>query len=87
LCTGIVKTLGDCEDIPVEWYSEQDAKKCLLNKRSATKQQTIDVISKLYQVEWGKHKYFNEAVADAMAVFHVAFTTSEIIRFLMNEPK
>jgi Holliday junction resolvasome RuvABC endonuclease subunit len=80
IVTGIVQTIADVLDLPVEWYSEGDAKKHLLHKRSATKNETITAISKIYEVPWRKVKYIDEAVADAMAVYHVARNQSAIIK-------
>ena len=72
-------TLG----LPLEWYSEGDAKKHLLNKRSATKNETVDCIIKVYGKKWSTGiKYKDEAVADALAVFHVAEATSPALKHL-----
>lgn len=77
---GILQTLADVLQLPVEWYSEGDAKKHLLNKRSATKEETINAISQHYLVNWFNIKYKDEAVADAMAIYHVARSQSSILR-------
>lgn len=81
----IVQTISDCLGIAVEFYSEQDSKKCLLNKKSATKQETIDAITLLYQVPWANVKYKDEAVADAIAVYHVALHQSTVLKFFKNK--
>ena len=80
IVTGIVQTIADTLELPVEWYSEGDAKKHLLHKRSATKNETITAISKIYTVPWRNVKYIDEAIADAMAVYHVAAYQSSILR-------
>ncbi len=72
LVTGIAQTLSDVLHIPIDWFSEADAKKCLLNKKSATKKETIDAIDKIYKVQWTGVKYKDEAIADALSVYHVA---------------
>lgn len=79
--TGITQTISDCLNIPVEWYSEQDSKKCVLHKKSATKQEMIDAITKLYDVPWTGVKYKDEAIADAIAVYHTASKQSDVIKY------
>jgi Holliday junction resolvasome RuvABC endonuclease subunit len=78
----IIQTISDCFDIAVEFYSEQDSKKCLLGKKSATKQETIDAIAKLYDVKWTGIKYKDEAVADAIAIHYVASKQSTTLKML-----
>jgi len=85
IVTAIMQTMSDCLGIPVEYYSEGDSKKCLLGKLSATKQETVDAIAKLYDVPWTGITYRDEAVADAIAVFHVACEQSTTIRVLKNK--
>jgi len=83
ICLGVVQTLADSLHIGVEWYSEGDCKKCLLGKRSASKDETIQAIKKLYPaVPFTGTKYIDEAVADAMAVFHYAMKNSNVLRLL-----
>lgn len=82
MTVGIIQTLADCLKLPVEWYSEMDAKKCLLNKRSATKQETINAIDKNYPfTPWTYIKYKDEAVADALAIHHVACQQSNVLKY------
>jgi Holliday junction resolvasome RuvABC endonuclease subunit len=71
MVAGIIVAVAECMDIPFEGYSEQDAKKAVLSKRSATKEDMIDAISALYDIDWTETKYVDEAVADAMAIYHV----------------
>lgn len=82
IVTGIIQTLGDSANIPVEWYSEADAKKSVLNKRSATKIEMIDAIKRLYPHTFTGVQYKDEAVADALAVYHVAAQTSPLVKML-----
>jgi Holliday junction resolvasome RuvABC endonuclease subunit len=79
---GILQTIAETENIAIEWYSEADAKQCLLGKQSATKKEMIDVITKLYEVPWTGIGYKDEAVADCLAVFHVAREQSSMIRMM-----
>lgn len=78
----IVQTISDCLNIGVEWYSEGDSKKCLLGKNSATKQETVDAIKKLYDVSWTGKKYKDEAVADALAVHYCASKQSPTLKMM-----
>jgi len=83
---GAVAALGtaiaDCLGIPIEWYSEGDCKKELLGKISATKEETIEGIKQFYDVKWTGIKYKDEAIADSLAVFHVARENSPTISYL-----
>lgn len=82
MVTAMIQTIADCKDIPVEWYSEAESKKCVLGKRSATKKEMIDAITKLYPVPWKKVKYADEAIADAIAVYHTAIDLSPTLKLL-----
>ena len=77
---GIMQTMADCKGLPIDWYGESDAKKHLLNKRSATKEETIKAISKIYNIPWTGVKYKDEAIADAMAIYHVAKSQSPLLK-------
>lgn len=79
---GIQQTISDCLGIPVEWFSEKDAKTALAGRSSLTKKETIERIDKLYNVEWHGTKWENEAVADALAIFHVATQQSNVIKMM-----
>lgn len=82
ITAGIAQTIADCLGLSIEWYSEGDAKNNLLGKRSATKKEIIDAISAHYKVPWTKVKYRDEAVADAMAIYHLAQEQSSVIKFM-----
>lgn len=83
--TGLVSCFAVVNELPIEWYSEGDAKKHLLNKRSATKKETQNCIIKYYGKEWiSGTKYKDEAVADALAVFHIAKDTSPALKHSYN---
>ncbi len=79
----ILQTLSDALKIPIEWYSEADAKKAVLGKRSSTKQEMVDTIKELYLVGWTYKKYKDEAVADALAIHHVAKQQSSVIQYFI----
>ena len=82
ICIGIIQTLADSLDVGVEWYSEQDSKKCVLGKKAATKHDMIEAIDNLYMVKWKNVKYSDEAVADALAVHYVASKQSPILKLI-----
>lgn len=82
ICLGIMQTLSDVLKIGVEWYGEEDAKKCVLHKKSATKAEMISAIGELYKIRWTWIKYKDEAVADALAIHYVATQQSNTLKFL-----
>jgi len=80
---GIVQTMADLLSLPIEYYSEQDSKKELLGKKSATKTETIVAIGKLYGHSFlTGTKYIDEAVADALAVHYVANQQSPMLKMM-----
>lgn len=81
--TDKVQTIGDCLNIPVEWYSENDAKKHLFDTRKVTKEEMIDKIKSLYEVTWLRSKARNSGLADAIAVYHFAKEYSPTLKFLV----
>lgn len=81
---GIIQTIADSKDLPVEWYSEGDAKKCLLGKRSSTKDETIEAITDNYNIKFTGIKYKDEAIADAMAIYHVALLQSSTLKLFIK---
>jgi Holliday junction resolvasome RuvABC endonuclease subunit len=83
MVTGMLQTIADCLQIPIEWYSEGDSKKVLLGKKSATKQETINRIKDHFPgLPWKKAKYANEAIADAMSIYYTALTLSSTLKLL-----
>ena len=77
---GILQTLADTLNIGIEWYSEGDSKKNALGKLSAAKNEMIVAMDKVYKVHWKKVKYFDEAVADSLAVHYVATKQSSTLK-------
>lgn len=82
IVAGMVQTISDTLEIPVEWYSEMDSKKFVLGKKAAVKSEMIEAIKKLYDVPWKNIKYSDEAVADAIAVYHTAIGLSPTLKLL-----
>jgi Holliday junction resolvasome RuvABC endonuclease subunit len=82
ITTGVLTAISECLEIPLESYNEQDSKKCLLGKKAATKQETLDAIEKLYDVPFTGIAYRDEAIADAIAVYHVAIRLSQTLKMM-----
>jgi Holliday junction resolvasome RuvABC endonuclease subunit len=82
IAAGIVQTLSDVLDIPVEYYSEQDSKKCALGKKAATKDDMVDRMSEIFDADWTNIKYIDEAVADSLAVFYCAQQNSQMLKMM-----
>ena len=80
----IIQTISEVTQIGVEWYGESDSKKCLLGKQASTKQEMIDAIEKYYDVPWTGIKFRDEAVADAIAIYHVATTQSSTLKLMKS---
>jgi len=87
MTSAIAQTLAQTLDLPIEWYSEGDSKQALLGKTTATKQETIDAIDRLYEFDWTGVKYKDEAAADAMSIFHTALQHSPFLKFYKNQNK
>lgn len=82
---GLVSCFAVCNELPIEWYSEGDAKKHLLNRRSATKKEMIDCIIKEFGDDWVTGtKYKDEAIADSLAIFHLAKEVSPALKHSYN---
>jgi len=81
IVTGIIQTISNTLDIGVEWYSENDAKKCLFSRKSVTKQAMINKIDSLYEVPWMGVKYKDEAIADALSIHYAALQMSSVLKF------
>lgn len=85
LVTALTHTLAQAYNIPIEWYSEGDAKKALIGKRTATKNEVIEAVDRLYQVPWTNTGYKNEAIADSLAIFNVAKKNSPLLKLILKQ--
>lgn len=83
--SGVMQTLADCLGIPVEWFSEAEAKKAVAGKRNASKEEIKRIINSLYEVPWSGVKWKDEAVSDALAIYYTASMQSEIFRLFINK--
>jgi len=82
---GIIKSMSLVLRIPVEWYSEEDAKKCVLNKSSATKQEMYLAMRSQYKAPWTEFKYKNEAIADALSIHYTASKQSSVLQIFKTQ--
>ena len=79
---GILETMSMCLDIGLEWYDQGDCKKAVLGKRSVKKEEMVRLIDKLYKVKWTGVDWRDQAVADALAVFHLASQQSAVLKVM-----
>lgn len=96
ICIGMVKTMAQALKLPVEWYSEADAKQATMGKQSGTKLECIQAIDFLYDVPvtntkkyntkapWSGKQYIDEAVADSLAVHYAASKLSTFLQHYKN---
>lgn len=82
MVVGILETLVYYCDIPLEWYSEDDAKKAVVGRKSASKAEIIAGVDQLYEVNWRNVKYIDEAVADSLAIYYAAECHSPTIKYM-----
>lgn len=83
IVTGVMQTIGDCLNIPVEWFSEGDAKMATLGRRSAEKDDMVIKICDLFKCKrWTGIAWRDEAVADSLAVYYVARQQSTALKML-----
>lgn len=84
--TGVAQTIGNCMNISVEWFGESDAKRAVGGKRNLSKEGMIDKIREIYpEVQWTGVKKENEAIADAVAIYHLATRQSEMLKFIKSK--
>ena len=79
---GILEGISCTTGISLEWFSEADAKMSVLGKKSASKLEMLDAIDEFYDVQWPNVGYKDEAIADAIAIFHVARVQSPTFALL-----
>ena len=86
IVAGITTAIAEGLNIPIEYYSEQDAKKAVLGKKAATKSDMVYQIMLLYPSKWYNHiKYHDEAVADALAIHYVATQQSQMLKMMKKK--
>jgi Holliday junction resolvasome RuvABC endonuclease subunit len=81
---GMLQTWSDSLRIGIEWYSEDDVKKYLFNRRSVTKSEMINKIKTKIKVNWYNIKYKDEAIADALGVYLTALNQSSALKLFIN---
>ena len=80
----IIEGFNKLHGIPVEWYSENDAKKALLGRISASKAEVIEAVEKTFEDHIRGPKYVREAICDAMAIYNVAQQNSPSHKILIR---
>ena len=80
-----LQSIADTLELPIEWYSEEECKKYVLKKRSATKTEMKEAITTRMDIKWRNVKYIDEAMADAGAVFLTAIDKSELLKYIRYE--
>lgn len=78
----IIAAFDKLLNIPVEWFSEADAKKALLGRISSTKAEVIDAIEETFKDKISGPKYVREAICDAMAIYNCAHMNSPTLKIL-----
>jgi len=82
----IMQTIGDCLNIPVEWFSEGDSKMAVIGRRSAKKDEMVTKINVLYHpVAWKNTKWRDEGIADALAIHYIALQQSTALKMMMKQ--
>ena len=82
MTAGMLQTIADTLCLPIEWYSEGEVKKCVLNKRAAAKNEMIEAVRQRMKVNFTGIKYIDEAVADALGVYLAAVNSSVTLKLL-----
>jgi Holliday junction resolvasome RuvABC endonuclease subunit len=86
--TALMQVTANFYGVGLEWYSEGDCKAAVLQRRSVSKADMITAISKLYKdVPWQGNKVANEAIADSLAVYHVALSQSPSVKMVQQNFK
>jgi len=85
IVAGIAQTIADCFRIPIEWYSEGDVKSFLFHRQSVTKTEMREYMLKKHpEAPWTGIGYRDEAVADSLGIYAVAYSKSNFIKFMMK---
>lgn len=89
ICKGLVIDLARSNELPIEWYMEWDAKKFLFNKKSVTKEETIQKVKlvlgdRMSNDLWTGVGYKDEAIADALAIYLTAVDQSSALKLMKN---
>jgi Holliday junction resolvasome RuvABC endonuclease subunit len=82
IVVGIAQSISDALEIPIEYYSEADAKGAIAGKDVVSKAKMIALIKELFEVPWTGVKYKDEAIADALAIYNVAIQQSPTLKLM-----
>lgn len=81
----ILSGFDQLRGVPVEWYSENDAKKALLGRISASKGEVVQAVAERFDWPQTGTQYIDEAVSDALAIYNVALQQSPTVKFLNQD--
>lgn len=81
---GVLQTFAMLVGVPIEWYSENDAKKAVLGRNSASKADIISEVENRVNIKISGPKYAREAVADSLAIYIAAQQSSPTLQILRN---
>ena len=85
IVAGIIEATSLWGDIGVEWYSENDAKKSICGNAQMGKDDMVKLVAKTYASFPNRGvKWIDQAVADSMAVYHVAVKQSPVLKFMLK---
>ena len=84
IVTGVVQTLSASLYLPIEWYSQQDAKKAAMLPRRAGKKAMLEAMRMEYKNWEHNVGWMDEAIADALAVHNVARKQSPVLMYMRN---
>lgn len=83
ITTGVLQAIGDCLEVPVEWFSEGDAKVAVSGHRSVPKDDMVQIMEGFFpDCPFKKTKWENQAIADSLAVYYVARQQSTALKML-----
>ncbi len=86
MVAGILQTMADLLNKPIEWFSEMESKKALLGKKSASKTETVKAIKNIFpEIHYKNVKYHDEAVADAVSVYYCACKLSTLLKVILDD--
>lgn len=84
--TAILQTMANTLNIPLEWYSEGDAKLAVCGKRSIEKNAMVALMhEKNPTMTVRKIKWVDQAVADSLAVYYAALNQSSLLKLLVKQ--
>ena len=86
IVSGVLQTIADFKGIPLEWYSEKDAKSARGLTSPCPKDKVMESMSERYGLRFeyktNNERTRQEAMADAMLIYHCATVHSPFLAHL-----